>query len=162
LNRKELAAVVDTMVSAWQVEVADRKSLYRTWFRYLSDVGFDDALAAIDARVVAGDRWAPRVGEIRRTALDRSKAPVDWPDAETAWQRAETRLQDAASGLVEERSTFAIEVEEAIGRAMRRAGTRDGYHKHAFTKAWDLETVAFEQSRYGLPVNPPSVITEEP
>lgn len=160
MNRKELTAIVDTMVSAWQVEVSDRKSLYRTWWRYLSDVPFDAGLAALDARVVAGDRWAPRVGELRRDALDRTLPSVIWPDPEIAWQAAETRLQDANSG-VQPRSRFSEEVEASLSRAMRAAGTRDGFHKQAFLAAWTVETRTFEEQRYGLPVDAPAVLESE-
>jgi hypothetical protein len=161
VNRKELAAIVDTMVSAWQVEITDRKSLYRTWFRYLSDVPFDAGLAALDARVVAGDRWAPRVGELRRAALDRVNGAVDWIDNETAWQHAEWLLQSANSGISTTTRRYDPEVEAAVSRAMKRAGTRDGFHKQAFIKAFEIETAEFEQRRYGLPAEAPTVIVDD-
>jgi hypothetical protein len=155
VTRDELAAVVDTMIAAWQIDIADRKTLYRTWWRYLSDVSYDDALAVVDARVVAGDRWAPRVGEIRRAAVDRTIGTVDWPDAEIAWQFAEDRLRDANSGL--NPRSRGESLDQALASAMRAAGTNDGFHKQAFVKAWETETDRFEQTRYGLPDDAPTV-----
>lgn len=155
MNRTELTAIVDTMVAAWQVEIADRKTLYRTWWRYLADIEYAAALAALDARVVAGDRWAPRVGEIRRAAIDVMIGAVEWPDGEIAWQYAEDRLRDANSGFAPR--SRGVSLDEAITAAMRAAGTVDGFHKQAFLKAWDTQTATFEQTRYGLPVDAPTV-----
>lgn len=159
MNRKELGALVDTMIGAWQIDVHDRRSLYRTWWRYLADIPYSAALAALDARVIAGDRWAPRVGELRRAAIDRCGDPNEfWPDAEMAWQDVENRLEDANSGVRFRAARFGPDAEEAIGRAMRTAGTRNGYHKQAFIKAWGIETAEYEQRRYGLPENAPTVL----
>jgi hypothetical protein len=160
VTREELSTIVDTMVAAWQVDIADRKTLYRTWWRYLADVDYDHALAALDARVVAGDRWAPRVGELRRFAIDRALGPVDWPDPEIAWQFAEDRLRDANSGN-QPRSRGPV-LDQAITAAMRAAGTSDGFHKHAFLKAWEAESHRFEQARYGLPDTAPAPMAAVP
>lgn len=159
MDRKELSAIVDTVVAAWQVDIADRKTMYRTWFRYLSDLDFEMVLAAVDAKVVAGERWAPRVGEIRRDAIDRLHGQSRWPDAETAWQFVEDRLEAANSGFTAAPHGDS-EVDEAIGRAMRTCGTRNGFHKQAFIRAWNNETVLFEQTRYGLAADAPGVLPE--
>lgn len=157
MTREELTSIVDTMVAAWQVDIADRKTLYRTWWRYLADVDYVYALAALDARVVAGDRWAPRVGEIRRAAIDlRDGGTAEWPDGEIAWQFAEDRLRDVNSGNEPRQRGAALD--EALARAMRAAGTSDGYHRQAFLRAWEAETRTFEQQRYGLPLDAPAVL----
>lgn len=150
MTKAELSAIVDTVIAAWQLEIGDRKTLYRTWWRYLGDLTFTEVLAAVDARVVAGDRWAPRVGELRRSAIDRTSPTSLWPDPDSAWLRVEALLSAANTG-VDSRPLFTVEVEAAIGRAMRAAGTRDGFHKHAFLRAWADETARREQQRYGLP-----------
>lgn len=157
MTREELAALVDTVVGAWQIEVTDRRSLYRTWHRYLADLPFEAALEAVDARVIAGDHWAPRVGEIRRAAIERGLPPLLWPDPDIAWQAAEDRLRAANSGVAP-KARFDPLVEDALRSAMRAAGTNDGFHKQAFLAAWAQQTAAFEQSRYGLPDNAPSVL----
>lgn len=157
MTREELAALVDTVIGAWQIEVTDRRSLYRTWHRYLADVEFEAALSAVDARVIAGDHWPPRVGEIRRAAIERGLPPVVWPDGEIAWQAAEDRLRAANSGVIP-KARFEPDVEQALSVAMRTAGSVDGFHKQAFLAAWTQQTALFEQSRYGLPENAPTVL----
>lgn len=150
MTKAELSAIVDTVIAAWQLEVADRKTLYRTWWRYLGDLPFADVVAAVDACVVAGDRWAPRVGELRRSTIDRSTPGLAWPDPDSAWAHVEALLSAANTGIAPHRRLDPT-IEAAITRAMRTAGIRDGYHKHAFVRAWAEETARWEQDRYGLP-----------
>ena len=73
-----------------------------------------------------------------------------WPDPELAWQSVEDRLEAANSGF-ENKTSFALEVETAIGEAMRAAGTRNGYHKVAFIRTWEQATIDHEQRRRPAP-----------
>jgi hypothetical protein len=155
MDRKQLATIVDTVLAAWQVDTRDVKTVYRTWHRYLADVDFAAALAAVDAAVVTGERWAPRVGEIRRAAIDATDPAPAWPTADAAWAIAEARLRAVHSGV--SMPSHGEVVDAAVARAMAAAVTTDSFHRQAFFDAWAVETRAREIARYGLGDDAPGV-----
>jgi len=115
VNRTELVRLVDIYRAAWPSrDSGDRQdaAVIRTWWRYLQDLDFLDAVRELDSHVVRGG-WPPRVGEIRRAIVLRGSR-VETP-AE-AWASVQERLRAVEAG-----TEWNVLTEEAA-EAMRRAG----------------------------------------
>lgn len=153
MQKAELTALVDAACANWGSPVGDKTQLYRTWWRYLSDVEYQAALSALDDFVIAGQRFMPRVGEIRRSALNSTNGWYELPDLEGAWALAASRWSAVDMG-VEPVFTGNADLDALIGDAMRQAGAVD---KRAFSEAWNHVRAVAEQSRYQLPEEAPGL-----
>ena len=152
--KPELSALVDSVMATWGTESTDKLVMYRTWWRYLSDVDAADVTAVIDQRVLAGERWMPRVGDVRQAAMDRASGKAPLPDAERTWALAAARFSATDMGT-DAASSGDDELDEMIGEAMRRAGGSD---KRAFAEAWAGVREEAIAIRYALPEDAPELI----
>lgn len=149
MTRDELATIVNTVYVAWNLDMVNPPRVYDAWMRYLSDLDFDTVMAVVDRAVTAGEKWAPRIGEVRRRAIDSLDPAGEVPAGEIAWQWAENRLRAVNSGVAPTAHPDP-RVDQMIGAAMRAAGTGDAFHKQAFIGAWEQQVAGYEQERYGI------------
>lgn len=157
MDRKQLVAIADTVRSGWNLDVGDLKLMYRTWWRYLHDLEFEAVLATVDQSITSGEKWPPKVGELRRRSIDAGRA--HWPSAEQAWVLVEGRLAAANTGLPTPTSDDP-EIDMTVGTAMRTAKTQDGFQKVSFVQAWNEATKERDFRVYGLPGDAPGVEAE--
>lgn len=154
MQKPELSALVDAVMATWGTDSTDKLAMYRTWWRYLSDLDARDVTAVIDQAVLAGERWMPRVGDVRQAAMDRASGKAPLPDAERAWALAASRFSATDMGT-DAASSGDDELDELIGEAMRRAGGAD---KRAFVEAWAGVRAEAVADRYALPEDAPELI----
>lgn len=155
MQKAELTAIVDLACSNWGSPDGGKVSLYRTWWRYLADLEYPDVLKTLDELILENVRWMPRVGEIRRTTIDRSNGSGRIPDAERAWFLAAQRWEAVTMGI-DPPGSGDEEIDELIGIAMREAGTPE---KRAFVSSWTLVLQRDELQRYALPEDAPEVLS---
>lgn len=112
MTRAELIRIVDIVQAAWPtMSEQNRPASIRTWWRYLQDLDFNETLAEIDRRVVKGG-WPPRVGEVRRSVLLKSRSET----SQEAWTSVLERLRSVETG------TEWNEISAHASEAMRIAG----------------------------------------
>lgn len=153
MQKHELTQIVDAVCSNWNIHSDDKVSLYRTWWRYLSDLSYEDTLKIIDGFVVSGMRFPPRVGDVRRRVVDLTSEAPPLPSDDVAWAHAHSRWDAVALGM-EPPLTGQTEIDNAISAAMRQASRPE---KYAFTEAWETVRSEIESERYGLPDNAPEL-----
>lgn len=139
MNKQELVNVVSIINANWPQNDADQRSQLEMWWRYLGDLDAEAVNKVVDEIVIEAAQWRPRVGEIRRKAIDGDKV---WPTPDGAWAIAEERRKCADMGV--EPPVLDQELTEVIGEAMR--GSR-GQGKGGFIAEWQ----AAMARRYGLP-----------
>lgn len=154
MQKTELTAIVDTVCSNWVNGETDKITMYRTWWRYLSDLDYQRTLKVIDEIIISGQRWIPRVGDVRRQVIDATEHHEAFPSPEVAWGYAESRWNAVALGT-EPPSSGSPAIDSAIGEAMRKSGHAE---RRAFISAWEKIQLEIEMERYALPENAPSVI----
>lgn len=154
MQKTELSSLVDAVIATWGTDATDKLALYRTWWRYLSDLEASDVTAVIDQAVLSGERWMPKVGEIRQGAMDLASGKAPLPDAERAWALAASRFSATDMGT-DAASSGDDELDELVGRAMRLAGGAD---KRSFAEAWATVRAEAVAIRYALPADAPELI----
>lgn len=154
MQKPELTALVDTVCSNWNRDDENKINLYRTWWRYLSDLDYDATLKVVDGLIVSGTPWMPRVGDVRRAVIDLTSEAPPLPQDEVAWSHAEARWNAVALG-VEPPITGSPATDEAIGSAMRLAGRPD---RRAFIEAWEQVRSEIDADRYGIPEQSPGLM----
>ena len=155
MQKAELTAIVDLACSNWGSPDGGKVSLYRTWWRYLADLQYEDVLKTVDGMILENIRWMPRVGEIRRVTIDRSNGSGRIPDVERAWFLAAQRWEAVTMGI-DPPSSGDEEIDKLIGIAMREAGTPE---KRAFVSSWSGVLQRDELQRYALPEDAPEVLS---
>lgn len=151
MQKAELSEIVDLAHAAFGAGVPE-KITYVTWWRYLGDLDARALQRAVDRHVVAGDRFLPRPGELRRTVID-ATSPEVLPDAAVAWGLAKARLDAVASGMNIPLSG-SLEVDLAVGEVLR--GSPAHREERAFKAAWDAHIARRCADRYALPDEVPS------
>ena len=154
MQKPELTTIVDAVCSNWNRDDENKINLYRTWWRYLSDLDYEATLKVIDGLIVSGSPWMPRVGDVRRAVIDATSGVPALPHDEVAWSHAEARWNAAALG-VEPEVTGSPATNEAISKAMRLAGRPD---RRAFIEAWEQVRAEVEADRYGIPDEAPGLM----
>jgi hypothetical protein len=154
LQKTELTSIVDTVCSNWTSAETDKVTLYRTWWRYLSDLEYQQTLKIIDELIISGQRWIPRVGDVRRLVMNASARYESLPSSDIAWGYAESRWNAVALGT-EPPSSGSPATDSAIGEAMRQSGHPE---RRAFIASWETVRSSIEMERYALPDDAPSVI----
>jgi hypothetical protein len=139
MTKQELVNVVNVINANWPQADADPKAQYEMWWRYLGDLDEENVSSVVDALVIEASQWRPRVGEIRRRAIDGDKS---WPTPDGAWAIAEERRKCADMGV--EAPALDSGVLSVLGEAMR--GSR-GQGKSGFMAEWQSALAR----RYGLP-----------
>lgn len=139
MNKQDVVNVVSIVNANWPQNDNDLKSQCEMWWRYLGDLDTASVVRVVDELVIEGSQWRPRVGEVRRRAIDGDKV---WPTPDGAWAIAEERRKCADMGV--EPPALDPEVTEVLGEAMR--GSR-GQGKGGFIAEWQ----AAMARRYGLP-----------
>lgn len=155
MQKAELTAIVDLVCSNWGSPDGGKVPLYRTWWRYLSDVEYSDVLTVIDNMIIENVRWMPRVGEVRRLAIDNANGFSHYPDGERAWFLAAQRWEAVAMGI-DPPGSGDEKIDELVGIAMREAGTPE---KRAFISAWTNVLRSDELKRYAIPEDAPEVLS---
>ncbi|MEY2958736.1 MAG: Loader and inhibitor of phage [Actinomycetota bacterium] len=147
MNRSELVAIVDIVRAAWGRDDwrDDEQKTVRAWWRYLQDLEFNDVLATVDSLVVAGDRFPPTVGTVRRMTIDRT-APDGRPTATEAWRQATDRARAVETGVdwPDVHPMVAVTLAEAGYDGKGRLDER------TFKSAWDAVTARVDQDRYAV------------
>jgi hypothetical protein len=155
LQKAELTSIVDLACSNWGSPDGGKVSLYRTWWRYLADLEYSDALKTVDGMILENFRWMPRVGEIRRVTIDRTTGFEKIPDVERAWFLAAQRWEAVTMGI-DPPGSGDEEIDKLIGIAMRETGTPE---KRAFVSSWANVLQRDELERYALPEDAPEVLS---
>jgi len=138
MTKAEMVAIVNLVNATWAPGDMDLKDVYAAWWRYLEDLDVSTVQAIVDELVIDAAPWRPKVGEIRRRAID---GPGGWPSPDAAWALAEACRFAADSGTdVPEMPNGASRLLGECMRSSRYGG------KAAFIEAWRAVTA----ERYAL------------
>lgn len=75
MDRRQLVDVYDHVTANWNLEpAADRAKTLDIWWRYLNDCPYDNVIATVDRRALAGD-YPPRPAELRVETLAGDNMP---------------------------------------------------------------------------------------
>lgn len=96
MTKDELIGIVKAINVNWPLTDVDVKTVYETWWRYLSDLEADQVQVIVDELIIESSPWRPKVGEIRRRVVD---GAAGWPSPEAAWALAETCMAAANQGM---------------------------------------------------------------
>lgn len=155
MQKAELTGLVDLACSNWGSPDGDKIALYRTWWRYLSDLEYGTVLKVLDDMIISCVRWMPRVGDVRRLAIDAGTNGVQVPDVERAWFLAAQRWSAVDMGI-DPPSSGDPEIDELIGQAMRLTGSPE---KRAFAEGWAHVLQGLQETKYALPGDAPGILS---
>lgn len=146
MTKEELQEIVDSIASNWNMNLTPegRKNLYRTWWRFIGDLNYEESRAAVDAFVLADRPFPPRAGTVRRCVL--AEALSDVLTLDLAWAQAVERIRAVQQGTW---SPVAPLVAKAMAEAAMHGTSKDDHE--AFTRAWRRVVEEFELEVLGLP-----------
>jgi hypothetical protein len=154
MTRAELVTLVDQAYATYNQNLptdGDRlKAVYMAWFSLLHDLDIKEARAAFTHLAVV-ERFMPRPGDVRRTAINRRNNFTQFEDAVSAWGKFVGIVRDTNSGV-----PITVGVSEALRGTMKALGEA-AYHMHtnsdrdAFSKTYDRVVSEIDERRYAVP-----------
>ena len=116
------------------------------WWRYLSDLPTEDVENAVDQLILLDQQFIPRVGQVRRLAIDLVRnAPI--PTSAEAWSQFRTAIEASESGVP------FTKPHDLVAKAMRSfpnngASLRTNADRTLFLQAYDKMVGDEERERY--------------
>lgn len=146
MTKEELQEIADNIIANWNISLTaeQRKVFYRTWWRYLGDLGAAESRAAVDSFILSDRPFPPRAGTVRRTVL--AEALSDVPTVDLAWAQASERIRAVSQGTW---SPVGPLVAKAMAESAIHGTSKDDHE--AFTRAWRRVVEEFELEALGLP-----------
>lgn len=132
MTKQELIDLVNMINATWPPPEMDQKAVYNTWWRYLGDLELQQVQPVVDELIIESSPWRPKVGEVRRRAIDGGNV---WPSPDAAWELAEACRRAADTGI--EVPGLPDGVAGPLGECMR--GSRFG-GKAGFLELWKQKT----------------------
>jgi hypothetical protein len=144
----ELAAVVKDVSVNWSLPTMGPQYQERCklWWEYLHDLEFDLVNSAIKQIIFLDQRFAPRVGQVRRLAID-MKLKDSIPSPSEAWSQFRSAIDASESGIPFEKP------HNIVGKTMRSfpkngAGLRTNSDRELFLSAYERLVKKTEIERY--------------
>lgn len=101
MNSKEVETVAELLLGNWNERLPSsgpvKISVLRPWTRMLSDLGFDEAVAAVDALALS-DTYMPRPAALRKKILQMNSQLAPPPSPALAWAEVQTLSKAVSSG----------------------------------------------------------------
>jgi hypothetical protein len=104
MTKDEFPKLIDLVIASWNLQVAGTKriDMEKAWWRYLKDIPYDAAVRAID-KLVVRDGPPPRVGAVRRLAMEDNPLIKLPPEPTEAWAQAREFASSLDAGIVSDR-----------------------------------------------------------
>jgi hypothetical protein len=148
MEKEELAKVVRKVSINWNAATAGPpfQERFALWWKFLSDLSKADVDAAVDQIIVLDQQWMPRVGQVRRLAIDLAlDDPI--PSRPQAWAQFRAAITGSESG------TQFVKPHDLVGQTMRSfpnkgAALRTNSDRELFLQAYDQIVGNEERERY--------------
>lgn len=144
--------VVDRIYVSWNqtMNPTQKKLIYRSWWRILSDLDNQVVHRVLDALIVESG-YMPRPGEVRRRSINIIHG-VSVPSAMEAWQQLREAADASMSG-----SYTGKPIHELVSKAIKALGGTQAYSLHTngdreqFMRTYDDILSEYEATLYGVP-----------
>lgn len=148
MEKAELSKIVKKVSINWNAATTgppfqERASL---WWKFLSDLSEEDVDAAIDQIIIIDQERMPRVGQVRRLAIDLRLGDAI-PDPASAWSQLRSAVTGSEAGVSFEKP------HDLVGQTMKTfpnngASLRTNSDRELFLQAYSKVVGAEERKRY--------------
>lgn len=144
--------IVDRIYVSWNqtMNPTQKKLIYRSWWRILSDLDNQVVHRVLDALVVEGN-YMPRPGEVRRRSINIIHG-ISVPSPMEAWQQLREAADASMSG-----SYTGKPIHELVAKTIKALGGTQAYSLHTngdreqFIRAYEDTLSEYEATLYGVP-----------
>ncbi len=148
MEKEELAKVVKKVSINWNAATGGPpfQERFALWWKFLSDLSKADVDAAVDQIIILDQDRMPRVGQVRRLAIDLVLAdPI--PARPQAWAQFRAAIAGSEAG------TQFTKPHDLVGKTMRSfpnngAALRTNSDRELFLQAYDQIVSKAERERY--------------
>jgi hypothetical protein len=148
MEKLDLVSIVKKVSINWDAATGGPpfKERCALWWKFLEDLSADSVNDAVDQIIVLDQQRLPRVGQVRRLAIDLALGD-DIPTAPQAWAQFRAAIDAAESG------TSFDKPHDLVGETMRSfpkngAGLRTNSDRELFLKAYETIVLKAERNRY--------------
>ena len=148
MEKEELPLIVKEICINWDAPTTGPpfKERCALWWKHLADLSKKDVDAAVSELILLDQNFIPRVGQVRRLAIDLvRKDPI--PTAPEAWSQFRAAIEGSESGVPFQKP------HDLVGKTMRLfpnsgASLRTNADRTLFLQAYDKMVNDEERERY--------------
>ena len=154
MNSKQIEEAVELIYGNWNDRLPSTVSVKRAvllpWQRALSDLDYDEVLAAVDALALS-DTYMPRPALVRKKAIQLRSPEVSAPAPALAWSQVQSLSRAANSGTYDEGTYHpcVLETVRAMGGIASLSVSTNG-DRSFFLEAYQSIVGDWEYSHYGV------------
>ena len=148
VEKSDLVPIVKKVSINWDAATGGPpfKERCSLWWKFLEDLSADSVNEAVDQIIVLDQQRLPRVGQVRRLAIDLALGD-EIPAAPQAWSQFRAAIDAAESGVSFDKP------HDLVGETMRSfpkngAGLRTNSDRELFLKAYETIVLKEERNRY--------------
>jgi hypothetical protein len=149
MDKDDLAQAVKRVSINWNLPTAGPPFQERCmlWWDFLSDIEIDPVNKAIKQIIALDQKFPPRVGQVRRLAIDMESEEDPIPSPPEAWAQFRQAIDASEAG------TRFRKPHDLVGQTMRSfpnnaAGLRTNSDRELFLSAYSKITESAEKERY--------------
>ncbi len=148
VEKSDLVPIVKKISINWDAATGGPpfKERCTLWWKFLKDLSADSVNEAVDQIIVLDQQRLPRVGQVRRLAIDLLLGD-EIPATPQAWSQFRAAIDGAEAG------TQFAKPHDLVGETMRSfpkngAGLRTNADRELFLKAYEAVVLKAERNRY--------------